>query len=126
MAEPDRAFGSTGRQPSSHGQNDDWLNLLSLAGGVKDKAGQPSTDTEEEAKRFIVALTRKPDRPGSGRRNGGRTDCPTRSVRRVWLPGLWVESFTVCGSSPAVLPHYPARLLAWMWLNNAARENSVH
>ena len=82
-------------------------------------------DTEEEAKRFIVALTQALDRPESDGETVGDL------IGRLKLSNEFLSTWFVGGVIHYFAGHplqyyldYPARLLAWMWLNNAAREKS--
>ena len=113
-------------EPKSHGQSDDWLNSP-FVGWWREGEGwtQPAPETEEEAKRFIVALTQALDRPEADGETVGDL------IQRLGLSNELLATWFVGGVIHYFAGHplqyyldYPARLLAWMWLNNAARENS--
>lgn len=113
-------------EPQSHGQSNDWLNSP-FVGWWREGQGwtQPASETEEEAKRFIVALTQALDRPEADGETVGEL------ISRLKLSSEFLATWFVGGVIHYFAGHplqyyldYPARLLAWMWLNNAARENS--
>lgn len=111
----------------SHGASHDWLDSPFVGWWRKDAGWvQPSAEVEEEAKRFIVALSKcltQPDADGETvgalvQRLGLSNDFIT-----TWFAGGVIHYFA--GQPLEYYLSYPARLLAWMWLNNAEREDGA-
>ena len=109
----------------SHGQSQDWLDSP-FVGWWRGAEGwvQPSPEIEEEAKRFIGALVKTLYNPeADGETIGELIDRLGLSNQflTTWFAGGVIHYFA--GQPLEYYLSYPTRLLAWMWLNNAERNN---
>jgi len=109
----------------SHGSSHDWLDSP-FVGWWREGSGwtQPSPEVEEEAKQFIVALSKcltQPDADGESVGDLIQRLGLSNEFITTWFAGGVIHYFA--GQPLEYYLSYPARLLAWMWLNNAERQD---